>query len=181
MKKLNRKYEISSYPGQGTNFPTKECGADERNRINFQDYDHVIDESRGVYGYRSAAGEWIERPLRGSGLGPVGLDIIEALQCNPGEKLFGKVTAELIVNPKIIVIITGEIGLLSKPSRSLPIKSPNQILSQLKTITARSPGRSPGVSLYETPNKLFSQGAILWFVALAVMLFNFLFSLFIYS
>lgn len=78
------RYEITTYRGNGDEIETRTANAEERKAVDFKQFDHMLDTVQGVYGYRSASGEWIQRPIDGSGMGDVALNIIRALQLSPG-------------------------------------------------------------------------------------------------
>lgn len=64
---------------------------------------------------------------------------------SPGENDFGILTIIDRINPKKIAIITGEIGLLSKPSKFSPKNSQKKMLIQVKKTTATIPGTTSAV------------------------------------
>jgi len=95
---MKMRYEITTYRGEGDEIEVRSITAEERRELDLTHYDHLLDSSRGEYAYRNAAGEWVSRPLDGSGLGKITLDVIKAMQCNPGEYLGPKDLAELTGN-----------------------------------------------------------------------------------
>lgn len=84
MNKLNPRCEITMYAGDGSEPESRVVSGTERKSIDAKAYDHMLDTVRGVYGYRTADGQWIENPIDGSGMGKVTMDIVRGLQINPG-------------------------------------------------------------------------------------------------
>lgn len=82
--RLPIRYEVTTYRGLGTEPEVRSMNPDEVEAVDLKCYDHVIWPSRNLLAYRAADGEWIEKPLEGSGLGDVCLGVLECAQINPG-------------------------------------------------------------------------------------------------
>jgi hypothetical protein len=87
-------YECTTYDGH--NISTQTLTREQVLAISPQSVDHFLSCALGIWGFRTADGEWIEH--RGGdwpGLGDTGIRIIQAIQINPGEFLSPTLIAEL--------------------------------------------------------------------------------------
>ena len=100
MKPLEIRYEVTTCI-PGSEVEVKSLSAAELKAIDVQAYHHLLDTVRGVYAYRTGEDVWAERPIDGCGLGKTGLDIVRALQLNPGVFLKPADIAFLVSNPML--------------------------------------------------------------------------------
>jgi hypothetical protein len=62
-----------------------------------------------------------------------------------------------MTNPRIMAVITGEIGLFSKPNNLVPNTSLNRILTQVKPATTPNPGKRVCTRLKGRPRSFVPQ------------------------
>jgi len=90
---VQKRYQMTRYDGR--EMTTKTVTAKDLKALKVQSFDHYISPPSGVLGFRNSSGQWVEHKKRWPGLGPVGLDILRALQLNPGDFLTPPELAEL--------------------------------------------------------------------------------------
>ena len=78
----------------------------------------------------------------------------------PGLSTVGIGTMAPMIRPSRMPSITAEIGVLSKPSRVMPMNLLNQMLSQASKAATSKPGSNEGTSLTGMPSRFFSQALI---------------------
>ena len=99
-ERLTVRFELTAYtPDSG--IEVKSVAEAERRVIDARAYDHLLDLSSGTYGFKTENGEWVQRPIDGSGLGKLGLRVIQALQLHPGVFLRPREIADLVGNSNL--------------------------------------------------------------------------------
>lgn len=97
MKPIPLRLEVTTY-APGAEVEVRSITAEQLKSVDVQSFDYLLAPFRGIYAYRTASGEWIEHLLDASGLGKTGLDIVRAVQLNPGVLLRPADIASLVGN-----------------------------------------------------------------------------------
>lgn len=93
MKLIKPRYELLLYDGQ--QFSKDVITKEDFLAMKLDDIDHVLALDLGIWSFRTADGEWIEKGLSKASIGQVSLRLLECLQCEPGNFFSRKEVAEL--------------------------------------------------------------------------------------
>lgn len=127
----NSLYEKIHYDGK--TLSVKTITRDEFLSLNRESVDYFISVDLGLWAFRKANGEWVEKTLSGKSLGSTCLKIIECLLCEPG----------VYYTPNEIADLTNIYSL----------KDPNNLSARLRAI------RLSHEETFEEPNFFLSKRA----------------------
>jgi len=92
-KNIKSRYELWSYDGKNSSVET--ITKSNVLSIDRQSVDHLLALDFGIWSFRTADGNWIEYDISENSLGPISLEILDVVRCEPGEYFSPADVAEL--------------------------------------------------------------------------------------